>query len=77
MTEKELFSIAKKEDFDKIKDLIVLTDRQEKIFDLVYHKAMRQEDIAAEVECCRKTVSKEVQIIRKKIAKIQLEDVVH
>lgn len=73
MTEKDLLNIATKQDFLKILDYIQLTDRQKDIFMLKYGLGKMNEDIAAEIGFCRKTVTNELNIIRSKLAKIPLE----
>lgn len=43
-----------------------LTDRERKVFDLHYKRGWAQEDIAAELEICRKTVYNSLNSIRAK-----------
>lgn len=73
MTEKDLLNIATRQDFLKILDCIQLTDRQKEIFMLKYASGRMNAEIADAVECCSKTVTKELNIIRNKLAKIHFE----
>lgn len=68
MTEKEIKNIGTKIKFQEILDNLQLTDRQKQIFVLKYGRGLMNEDIAAEVGFCRKTISDELKIIRHKMA---------
>lgn len=77
MTEKELKEcVVTRDDFAKLASYMVLSKRQRKIFYLTYFHEMPQAEIAEEVKCCRKTVSKEIQEIRRRFSKIDLLDVI-
>jgi DNA-directed RNA polymerase specialized sigma24 family protein len=43
-----------------------MTDRQQKVFDLVYRRGWAHEDAAAEIYCSRSTVDRELATIRKR-----------
>lgn len=73
MTEKDLLNIATRQEFLKILEYIQLTDRQKTIFILKYGSGKLNEDIAAEIDCSRRTVTNELNIIRSKLAKIHFE----
>lgn len=70
MTENEIKLIGTKMQFQEILDKLQLTDRQKEIFVLKYGRGFLNEDIAAEIGYCRKTVSEELKIIRHKMAQI-------
>lgn len=44
----------------------LMTDRQQKVFDLVYRRGWAHEDAAAEIYCSRSTVDRELATIRKR-----------
>lgn len=70
MTDKDIFNIAEKDTLDEIFNRLNLTDLQKKIFVLRYYRGWYTADIAAEVDRARSTVSKELAIIRRKMAQI-------
>jgi len=47
-----------------------LTDRERTVFDLFYRRGWRIEDIAAEIDCNRSTISRTLKSIRTKSIKI-------
>lgn len=73
MTEKDIQLIGTKEKFNQILNALQLTDRQYAIFILKYGRAMKQIDIAAELDCSRNIVSNELAIIRYKIGQLDFE----
>lgn len=71
MTEDEIKRVGTKIKFDEILNSLQLTDRQKQIFVLKYGRGFLNEDIAAEIGYCRKTVSEELSIIRHKMGQLQ------
>lgn len=71
MTEDEVKKIGTKIKFEEILNSLQLTDRQKQIFVLKYGRGFLNEDIAAEIGFCRKTVSEELSIIRHKMGQLQ------
>lgn len=72
MTEDEVKKIGTKIKFEEILNSLQLTDRQKQIFVLKYGRGFLNEDIAAEIGFCRKTVSEELSIIRHKMGQLSL-----
>ena len=70
MTDKDIFNIAEKDTLDEIFNRLNLTDLQKDIFVLRYYRGWVMADIAAEVDRSRSTVSKELTIIRRKLAQL-------
>ena len=70
MTEQDIKHIGTKIKFQEILENLQLTDRLKEIFVLKYGRGFLNEDIAAEIGYCRKTVSEELQIIRHKMAQL-------
>ena len=66
----EFFRKAVKKDVDKIKSEIILSERQQQIFEMFYIKKQSIDFIADTLCVCRMVVNNELKIIREKIAKI-------
>jgi len=66
----EFFKRAVKKDVDKITSEIILSERQEKIFDMFYIKKQNIDFIADTLGICKMVVNNELKIIREKITKI-------
>lgn len=62
------------ERFDKLLDSLCLTDRQKEIARFKYLRGWVSADIAEELEVSRKTISNELQVIRKVIGSIDFKD---
>ncbi len=69
------FKKAIKKDIDKINNEIVLSERQQKIFEMFYIKKQNIDFIADSLCVCKMVVNNELKIIRNKIARIlELEE---
>ena len=66
----EFFRKAVKKDVDKIKSEIILSERQQQIFEMFYIKKQSIDFIADTLCVCRMVVNNELKVIREKIAKI-------
>ena len=66
----DFFRNAIKKDVDKINNEIVLSERQQKIFEMFYIKKQNIDFIADSLCICKMVVNNELKIIRNKIAKI-------
>lgn len=66
----EFTKTAVKSDMDKIKDDLLLSDRQDKIFHMYYIRRLDINFIADEIGVCPLVVSNELKTIRKKLAKV-------
>lgn len=66
----EFFRKAVKKDVDKVKSEIILSERQQQIFEMFYIKKQSIDFIADTLCVCRMVVNNELKIIREKIAKI-------
>lgn len=66
----EFFKTALKKDVDDIKEKIILTERQEKIFEMYYIKKQNVNFIADTLFVCPMVINKELKIIREKIIKV-------
>lgn len=64
------FKTAVKSDVDSIKDDLLLSDRQDKIFHMYYIRKLDINFIADELGVCPLVVSNELKIIRNKLAKV-------
>lgn len=64
------FKKAVKKDIDKINNEIVLSERQQKIFEMFYIKKQNVDFIADSLCVCKMVVNNELKIIRIKIVKI-------
>lgn len=64
------FKAAIKKDVDFIKDNIILTDRQSKIFEMYYIQKQSICFIADSLNTCRATVCMELKTIRSRILKV-------
>lgn len=64
------FKTALKDDVLKLKDRIILSDRQEKIFDMFYIKRNDIGFISDTINCCSSVVNEELKTIRIKILKV-------
>lgn len=61
---------AIKSDIDKIKEELLLSDRQDKIFHMYYIRRLDINFIADDIGVCPLVVSNELKTIRKKLAKV-------
>lgn len=66
----EFFRKAVKKDVDKVKSEIILSERQQKIFEMFYIKKQSIDFIADSLCVCKMVVNNELKIIRIKIVKI-------
>lgn len=66
----DFFRNAIKRDVDKINDELVLSERQQKIFEMFYIKKQNIDFIADSLCVCKMVVNNELKIIRNKIARI-------
>lgn len=66
----DFFRNAIKKDVDKINNELVLSERQQKIFEMFYIKKQNIDFIADSLCVCKMVVNNELKIIRNKIAKI-------
>lgn len=66
----DFFRNAIKKDVDKINNELVLSERQQKIFEMFYIKKQNIDFIANSLCVCKMVVNNELKIIRNKIAKI-------
>ena len=66
----DFFRNAIKKDVDKINNELVLSERQQKIFEMFYIKKQNIDFIADSLCVCKMVVNNELKIIRDKIAKI-------
>lgn len=64
------FRNAIKKDVDKINSELVLSERQQKIFEMFYLKKQNIDFIADTLCVCKMVVNNELKIIRNKIARI-------
>lgn len=64
------FRNAIKKDIDKINDELMLSERQQKIFEMFYLKKQNIDFIADTLCVCKMVVNNELKIIRNKIARI-------
>lgn len=64
------FKTAVKSDIDNIKEDLLLSDRQEKIFHMYYIRRLDINFIADELGVCSLVISNELKIIRKKMGKV-------
>ena len=66
----DFFRNAIKKDVDKINNELVLSERQQKIFEMFYIKKQNIDFIADSLCVCKMVVNNELKIIRNKIARI-------
>ena len=66
----DFFRNAIKKDVDKINDELVLSERQQKIFEMFYIKKQNIDFIADSLCVCTMVVNNKLKIIRTKIATI-------
>ena len=66
----DFFRNAIKKDVDKINNELVLSERQQKIFEMFYIKKQNIDFIADSLCVCKMVINNELKIIRNKIAKI-------
>ena len=64
------FKTAVRSDLDGLKDDLLLSDRQDKIFHMYYIRRLDLNFIADELGVCPLVISNELKIIRKKLAKV-------
>ncbi len=64
------FKTAVRNDIDGIREDLLLSDRQQKIFDMFYIRKLDINFIADEIGVCPLVVSNELKIIRKKLVKV-------
>lgn len=75
MTENDALRVKLRftERFEKLLNGLCLTDRQKEIVRLKYLRGWVSADIAAELDVSRKTITNELQVIRKVIGSIDLD----
>ena len=61
---------AVKSEMDKVKEELLLSDRQDKIFHMYYIRRLDINFIADELGVCPLVISNELKTIRKKLAKV-------
>lgn len=66
----DFFKKAVKKDIDKINNELVLSERQQKIFEMFYLKKQNIDFIADSLCVCKMVINNELKIIRYKLAKI-------
>lgn len=66
----KFFKTAVKNDLDKIKPDLLLSDRQEQIFHMYYIRKLDLNFIADSLGVCPLVISNELKIIRKKLVKV-------
>ena len=66
----DFFRNAIKKDVDKINNKLVLSERQQKIFEMFYIKKQNIDFIADSLCVCKMVVNNELKIIRNKIARV-------
>lgn len=66
----DFFRNAIKKDVDKINNELVLSERQQKIFEMFYIKKQNIDFIADSLCVCKMVVNNELKIIRNKIVRI-------
>ena len=66
----KFFKTAVKNDLDKIKPDLLLSDRQEQIFHMYYIRKLDLNCIADSLGVCPLVISNELKIIRKKLVKV-------
>lgn len=64
------FRNAVKSDLDQVKEELLLSDRQDKIFHMYYIRRLDINFIADELGVCPLVISNELKIIRKKLSKL-------
>ena len=64
------FRKAIKKDIDKVQSEIILSERQQKIFEMFYIKRQNIDFIADSLCVCKMVVNNELKIIREKLAKV-------
>ena len=64
------FKTALKNDVDKVKEDLILSDRQQVIFDMFYIKKQNINFIADSLNVCPMVISNELKDIRLKIIKV-------
>jgi len=64
------FKTAIKTDVDNVKNQIVLTDRQQQIFDMFYIRKLDINFIADSIGVCPMVINNELKNIRQKLIKI-------
>ena len=64
------FRNAVKSDLDTVKEELLLSDRQDKIFHMYYIRRLDINFIADELGVCPLVISNELKIIRKKLSKL-------
>ena len=66
----KFFKKAVKKDIEKINNEIILSERQQQIFEMFYIKKQNIDFIADTLCVCKMVVNNELKIIRKKLARI-------
>lgn len=64
------FRKAIEKDIDKVQSEIILSERQQKIFEMFYIKRQNIDFIADSLCVCKMVVNNELKIIREKLAKV-------
>ena len=66
----KFFRKAIKKDIDEIKSELILSERQQQIFEMFYIKKQNIDFIADTLCVCKMVVNNELKIIREKLARI-------
>ena len=66
----KFFRKAIKKDIDEIKNELILSERQQQIFEMFYIKRQNIDFIADTLCVCKMVVNNELKIIREKLARI-------
>lgn len=74
MTPKEVTKIARMDEFNRLADMLNITDRQKQVFDYKYHRMWRVADIAAKLDFHIDTINEDLRIIREKMKAISPEE---
>lgn len=74
MTPKEATKIARMDKFNRLVDMLNLSDRQKKIFYYKYQRQWRIADIAAEIGISVDTVNEDTRVIRTKMMAVSEEE---
>ena len=63
------FRTAIKPEVDRLQEMLLLTDRQERIFNMYYIRKLDINFIADELGTCNDVINRELKTIRKKLLK--------
>lgn len=74
MTPKEVTKIARMDKFNRLVDMLNLSDRQKKIFYYKYKRQWRIVDIAEKLKFHVDTINEDLKIIRTKMVEVSEEE---